>query len=63
MATKIDEALSTKVLDLLDKLKPILIELKNLLPEDMPEYSSDFESQFENKEHAAMIKELFKGME
>jgi hypothetical protein len=33
------------------------------MPEDMPEYSSDFESQFENKEHAAMIKEFYEGME
>ena len=63
MATKISEELSTKVLDLLKKLKPILIELKNIMPEDMPENSSDFESQFENKEHAAIIKEFFKGME
>lgn len=60
MATKIDEALSTRLVELLNKLKPILIELKNIMPEDMPE---DYESQFENKEHAAMIKEFFEGME
>lgn len=63
MAIKISEELSTKVLDLLEKLKPILIELKNILPEEGPDTAVDFESQFENKEHAAIIKEFFEGME
>jgi len=63
LATKISEALSTRLVELLNQLKPILIELKNIMPEDMSENSSDYESQFENKEHAAIIKEFFEGME
>lgn len=63
MANKIDEALSTRLIELLNQLKPILIELKSIMPEDMPEFESDYESQFENKEHAAQIKEFFGDME
>lgn len=63
MENKISEETSSKVIELLDKLKPILIELKNILPEEGPDETIDFESQFENKQHAATIKEFFEGME
>lgn len=63
MESKIDEALSTKVIDILTRLKPLLQELKEIMPQDMPDPDVDFESQFENKEHAAQIKTFFESLE
>jgi len=38
-------------------------ELKEIMPQDMPDPDVDFESQFENKEHAAQIKQFFESLE
>jgi len=63
LENRIDEALSTKFLDILTRLKPLMQELKEIMPQDMPDPDVDFESQFENKEHAAQIKQFFESLE